>query len=251
MSVKCDAAYATVAAGHVRAATVSKSADPTREVSSTHPPQIILVEPRALVRECLAKCLEAALGPGIRSFSSVEKWLEVKDTTTPGLLVLSTGGKAKRPESVQRDVALVSRATGQLPIIMLTDAEEPDQAIEALEKGAKGYIPTSVSLAIAVEAMRLVQAGGVYAPADSIMTANHRYGRIGTRQPTGSGFTTRQVAVLQALRKGKANKIIAYELNMRESTVKVHVRNILKKLKARNRTEAAYIASELLAHEGP
>jgi DNA-binding NarL/FixJ family response regulator len=59
-------------------------------------------------------------------------------------------------------------------------------------------------------------------------------------------FTRRQVAVIDALRKGKANKIIAYELNMCESTVKVHVRNIMKKLNARNRTEVAYLANELL-----
>ena len=60
-------------------------------------------------------------------------------------------------------------------------------------------------------------------------------------------FTTRQAAVVEAVRQGKANKIIAYELNMRESTVKVHVRNIMKKLKAGNRTEVAYIASKLIA----
>jgi DNA-binding NarL/FixJ family response regulator len=62
-----------------------------------------------------------------------------------------------------------------------------------------------------------------------------------------SMFTTRQLAVIAALRKGKANKIIAYELNMRESTVKVHVRNIMKKLKARNRTEVAYLANTMLS----
>ncbi len=59
-------------------------------------------------------------------------------------------------------------------------------------------------------------------------------------------FTTRQAAVVEALKRGKANKIIAYELEMRESTVKVHVRNIMKKLKATNRTEVAYKANLLL-----
>ena len=56
----------------------------------------------------------------------------------------------------------------------------------------------------------------------------------------GDLFTPRQAAVAHALRRGKANKIIAYELNMCESTVKIHIRNILKKLKATNRTEAAF-----------
>jgi DNA-binding NarL/FixJ family response regulator len=62
-------------------------------------------------------------------------------------------------------------------------------------------------------------------------------------------FTARQAAVIEALRRGKANKIIAYELNLRESTVKVHVRNIMKKLHATNRTEVAYLASRLLNGE--
>jgi DNA-binding NarL/FixJ family response regulator len=52
--------------------------------------------------------------------------------------------------------------------------------------------------------------------------------------------------VIDALRRGKPNKIIANELNMRESTVKVHVRNIMKKLNATNRTQVAYLATRLL-----
>jgi DNA-binding NarL/FixJ family response regulator len=62
-------------------------------------------------------------------------------------------------------------------------------------------------------------------------------------------FTARQTAVVEALRRGKANKIIAYELNMRESTVKVHVRNIMKKLRARNRTEVAFMTSRLMEQD--
>ena len=62
----------------------------------------------------------------------------------------------------------------------------------------------------------------------------------------GCDLTARQAAVVEALRRGKANKAIAYELSMQESTVKVHVRNIMKKLRARNRTEVAFIVNRLL-----
>ena len=55
----------------------------------------------------------------------------------------------------------------------------------------------------------------------------------------------RQEEVVKALRRGKANKIIAHELNLRESTVKVHIRNIMKKLRATNRTEVAYKLNEM------
>ena len=54
-----------------------------------------------------------------------------------------------------------------------------------------------------------------------------------------SSVTTRELAVVRAIQQGKSNKIIAYELNMCESTVKVHVRNLMKKLNAKNRTDVA------------
>ncbi len=63
-------------------------------------------------------------------------------------------------------------------------------------------------------------------------------------------FTARQAAVADALRRGKANKIIAYELNLCESTVKVHIRNIMKKLKAKNRTEVAYKINDMMPRGG-
>ena len=62
--------------------------------------------------------------------------------------------------------------------------------------------------------------------------------------PNGGKFSSKQLGVMNALRQGKANKVIAYELNMCESTVKVHVRNVMKKLQAKNRTEAALILNE-------
>ena len=55
---------------------------------------------------------------------------------------------------------------------------------------------------------------------------------------------------MEALRRGKANKIIAYELNLRESTVKVHVRNIMKKVKATNRTEVVFKLNDLFLSGG-
>ncbi|MGA7383920.1 MAG: response regulator transcription factor [Methylocella sp.] len=62
----------------------------------------------------------------------------------------------------------------------------------------------------------------------------------GDGEPTGgSEVTTRELEVLASLAKGKSNKMIGRELNMREGTVKVHVRSLLKKLNATNRTQLA------------
>jgi DNA-binding NarL/FixJ family response regulator len=62
----------------------------------------------------------------------------------------------------------------------------------------------------------------------------------GDSEPTGgSEVTTRELEVLVSLAKGKSNKMIGRELNMREGTVKVHIRSLLKKLNATNRTQLA------------
>jgi DNA-binding NarL/FixJ family response regulator len=118
--------------------------------------------------------------------------------------------------------------------------------LHAIEAGARGYIPTSLSIDIVVEAIRLIAAGGVFVPASSVVTASSlRDKPAANGKDTQPIFTVRQTAVVKALCMGKPNKTIAHELNMRESTVKVHVRNIMKKLSARNRTEVALIAKGL------
>ncbi|MBS7739701.1 MAG: response regulator transcription factor [Chelatococcus sp.] len=78
---------------------------------------------------------------------------------------------------------------------------------------------------------------------DPAVTSTHS--QTVSKNNGNSLFTVRQAAVVGALRQGKANKRIAYELNMQESTVKVHVRNIMRKLKAKNRTEVAVLTHEL------
>ena len=57
-------------------------------------------------------------------------------------------------------------------------------------------------------------------------------------------LTERQNAVVDAVRQGKANKVIAHELNISESTVKVHLHNVMKKLRVKNRTAVAIKAGK-------
>jgi DNA-binding NarL/FixJ family response regulator len=214
---------------------------------------IVLVDRRVLSRECLAHALKAAdPGSSILSFSSAADWLEQRPGSAPACLVILHVNQGKiHGQELGRELALIKQAAGAPPVVLLSDEEDPEDIIGALNSGVQGYIPSSVPLSVAVEAMHLVAAGGTYVPVSSLLTCRRT---IETSDQTiadsnGSGFTSRQTAVLKALREGKANKMIAYELNMCESTVKVHVRNIMKKLKARNRTEVAFKTSELFAAE--
>jgi DNA-binding NarL/FixJ family response regulator len=206
---------------------------------------VVLIDKRTLVRECLTRSLVTVANCKVLAYATLDAWLDEPERPAASVVVFCSA-KGNDPE-LQRSLQMLAQFAPDTPMVALSDAEDPDQIVETLEKGVRGYIPTSVPLQVAVEAMRLVKAGGVYVPASSLMAARRNPSEPSTPDLTLNGlFTARQAAVVEALRRGKANKIIAYDLNMRESTVKVHVRNIMRKLKARNRTEVAFLANDLL-----
>jgi DNA-binding NarL/FixJ family response regulator len=208
---------------------------------------IVIVEKRALIRDCLRRCFESASGLRVIAVRSVEECLQISTTTVTSLVIISVANDLKSPETL-RDIGRLVQGENARPLIVLSDGDDLEQIVSVLDSGARGYIPTDLALEVAVEAVRLVCAGGVFIPASSLVGARQSNGetsRPALRAANGI-FTARQAAVVDAVRRGKANKVIAFELKMRESTVKVHVRNIMKKLNAKNRTEVAFMANELL-----
>ena len=104
---------------------------------------------------------------------------------------------------------------------------------------AKGYIPMTMGFEIAIEAVRFVLAGGTYVPVEYVLSGYLSASEPPQHLAPSGAITSRELAVVRAIRQGKPHKTIAYELNMCESTVKVHVRHIMRKLRAKNRTEVA------------
>jgi DNA-binding NarL/FixJ family response regulator len=209
-------------------------------------PSIVLIEQRVFARDCLARCLKTGTGQNVVSYASVEDWLEDADAVSSSLVVLCIPGDLKG-SLAQRELALLPTVAQRMPTVVLSDFDDVDHVVDVLSRGAQGCIPTSLPFDVAIEALRLVKAGGAFVPAGSLMAAR-RTADTGNsaRQSAVSMFTARETAVVHALRRGRANKMIAHELNMRESTVKVHVRHIMKKLGAKNRTEVALMAAGIL-----
>jgi len=209
---------------------------------------ILIVDGRELQRQCLAHYIsELKMDMDVVDVSSVADWKSRTDTRKqPAAVLFHLGSRQVSDPDV---AAEIERAVSEFdaPLIVLADSEELTHVLKALECGARGYIPSSVNIHVCVEAISLSVAGGIFVPASSVFSM-----RKLVETPSGSStrtlssmFTARQAEVVEALRRGKANKIIAFELNLRESTVKVHIRNIMKKLKATNRTEVAYKIKDL------
>lgn len=224
----------------------------TSEASSRSSRSLIIVDGRALDRECLAQSITAhRVGMQVLAFGSIEEW-KVKREEYPPLaaILLNIGGKKVAEPSVTEEIRKLSTEFETTPVIVLADTDELPQIMKALELGARGYIPSSVGIEVCIEAIGLALAGGIFVPASSVFAMRQVLDTGGTvARPMAGMFTARQAEVVEALRRGKANKIIAYELKLRESTVKVHIRNIMKKVKATNRTEVAYKINDLFPME--
>lgn len=138
-----------------------------------------------------------------------------------------------------------------IPIVMLSAVEEGDKVTQAIQMGARGYILKSASEQVLQHAISLALSGETYIPAGVFMDSDGRlfsssaYG--GSEDNMSSpldALTGRQREVLSCMMRGASNKEIARDLGLLESTVKAHVKAVLKKLGAANRTQASMIGSQ-------
>ncbi|MCX5578613.1 response regulator transcription factor [Kaistia terrae] len=230
------------------------------QVIMDHPPTspavvskvtIVLIDRRALDRECLARGLLASQpNLEIRSFGSVEEWgVEGINRDETSAVLLSIGGHSPADVAVANAITSLGRNSPGIPVIILADSEAASHVLMALDHGVRGYIPSSIGLRVVVEVVNLVRAGGIYVPASSLTGSRQEIMAPELEEdadPLAALLTPRQASVAEALRQGKANKIIAYELDLSESTVKVHIRAIMRRLQAHNRTEVAFKLNGLM-----
>jgi DNA-binding NarL/FixJ family response regulator len=210
----------------------------------------VVIEKRAFLRECFVSAMRSVFKQDVLAYPTIESWLNDTQSPVAVTIVMYVGSRDHHAEQVKEQLTTLARAQRQVSVALLCDDEDPDRIFDALERGVRGYILTSSPLDLALEALRLVAAGGTFVPASSFVEARRSRDRPVIPEIGGMRLTARQMAVIDGLRRGKANKVIAYELNMRESTVKVHVRNIMKKLNARNRTQVAFIANGMPEADG-
>jgi DNA-binding NarL/FixJ family response regulator len=134
--------------------------------------------------------------------------------------------------------AMKSAAPG-VPVAIISGAAPQVVAEQALEAGAAGFLPKTVSTRSLVAAVRFMAAGEIYAPRLSRGPADEGASDLGSAQ-----LTQRELDVLRRLCQGMANKEIARELGLQEVTIKLHVKTLYRKIGARNRTHAAMLARE-------
>jgi DNA-binding NarL/FixJ family response regulator len=205
---------------------------------------IALIESRLFLLDCIRRSLQSAFSLPIVTYATVSE-LEREFGNASAQVVILSLRQGSNEESAKA-CRVLSELLPSARIIALAHKTDADLARTVIGQGAKGYIPITTEFEIAVGVVRFVLAGGTYFPADCLL-ATDQLGFSASKTLPGLGILgSRELSVVRAIQKGKSNKVIAYELNMRESTVKVHVRNIMKKWKANNRMDVAIKAQTLL-----
>jgi len=128
----------------------------------------------------------------------------------------------------------VCSTSSDTAFIVLTTVAGDEEIYRALEAGARGYLFKDMARKDLIHAIRAVAKGQRYIPSQV-------GSRIAENLPR-PGLTAREIEVLQFVAAGQRNKEIAYQLGVSEATVNAHVKHILEKLNASDRTQAVTTA---------
>lgn len=220
---------------------------------TTKPVFLIVVDQREFVLQCMSSWLSTFRREfAVTSVPDVDKSLRPNEVARAGAVIIGTTAPSLPNPWLEKQVTWLFAKRADMPIIAVTDVGDAAAADTfATTLNLRGYISTSSTIDVAAAALRLVLAGGTYLPHQRQI--EQRAAQIRLEQIVQEKsvellrmLTPRERGVLELLERGMANKTIAYRLNMSSSTVKVHVHNIMVKLNAHNRTEAAVAAARFV-----
>ncbi|HEX7650425.1 MAG TPA: response regulator [Noviherbaspirillum sp.] len=209
------------------------------------PISILLVDDHTLFRSGIRSLLQrypefAVVGEasdgveGIKRAKQLQPDVVLLDLNMPGMSGLET-------------LQLLLQDCPDVAVMMLTVSEEAEDLTAALQAGAKGYLIKNIEADFLVRAIKRAAAGeSVLAESmTSKLVAQLQGGPAKAVEPSElDKLTPREKEILACLARGDSNKIIARTLDVAESTVKIHVQNILKKLNLSSRVQAAVFAVE-------
>jgi len=195
--------------------------------------RILIADDHGLVRDTVAMFLRAEGLEVVACADSLEAALEKVKTVGQFDLVLLDYGMPGMDGLA--GLGKMKRVNGPKPVAILSGIASPSVASDAIAAGAAGFVPKTLGAQSMVSAIHLMLSGEIFVPYDFMKQV--------TAKKVGN-LTERETEVLRALTEGKSNKEIALDLDLKEVTIKLHVKTLCRKLDAKNRTQAAMIARD-------
>ena len=203
--------------------------------------RVLVVDDHSLFRDGIVSLLEAAgftvVGQAGDGKSAVEKALSLR----PELVLLDI----HMPE--QTGLEALKQIKSMLPetrVVMLTVSEDEATLVDAIRSGADGYLLKHLSgpeFIDMLEGLKRGEAAITRKTAAFLMRRMSHPDAAHTDNAEGA-LSAREIEILQLVAHGLSNKAISDELSLSENTIKYHLKNILQKLNAQNRTEAVMYA---------
>jgi two-component system nitrate/nitrite response regulator NarL len=212
---------------------------------TTQPISVLLIDDHTLFRSGIRSLLqrhpefdvvgEAADGvEGIKRAKQLNPQVVLLDLNMPGMSGLET-------------LQLLLQDCPDSAIVMLTVSEDAQDLAAALKAGASGYLLKNIDTDYLTRAVRRAAAGETVV-AEAMTSKLVAQLQAGARPAEPASdldrLTPREKEILDCLARGESNKVIARSLDLSESTVKIHVQNVLKKLNLSSRVQAAVFAVE-------
>lgn len=209
------------------------------------PIRVLLVDDHTLFRSGVKALLQRqdgfeVVGESADSLEGVKRARELKPDVV--LLDLHMPGVSGKDA-----VKLFLEQSPETRVVMLTVSEAADDLVDTLRAGASGYLLKNIETETLLDSIRRAVTG------DSVVSAEMTTKLVKGLRATGSGsdiaadkeaLSPREHEILGYLAKGASNKEIARALDLAESTVKIHVQHILRKLNLSSRVQAAVYAIE-------
>lgn len=193
---------------------------------------------------------------GLRPFlRELDSEAEIIDAATLDEAIAVIDGGGPRPDLVLLDLMMpgmtgldgltrIKTLAPEILVVIVSGYSSRDHVQAAVQAGAAGFIPKTVGGTAMVNALRLVLSGETYLPSSSFFESSETPPppRPGTAPPPFDRLSRREGEILAQLIEGRTNKEIAQALNLQEITIKVHLRNVYRKIGAANRAQAVRIA---------
>jgi DNA-binding NarL/FixJ family response regulator len=227
---------------------------------------VLIVDPLPLRNLGLVAVLDRLSGDRKFRLASLtpddaEKWIDADANCS--MIIYNVGGASVADHKHLKRIKTLRARTADTPLVIMSDNDSRQEIFSALSVGAQGFLYAGTNVEMAQQALSFIIKGGSYFPAPAQPKRRHparlqaatesssppaertadegnsAADDAGSRGPIDTDLTGRQKLVLERVSHGDSNKAIARRLGIREGTVKVHVRQIMRKLGVANRTQAA------------
>ncbi|MCF8590203.1 MadR family response regulator transcription factor [Gordonia liuliyuniae] len=206
------------------------------------PVKTVLVDDHALLREGLRSLLDRDTAVVVvGEANSFDSALAEIANSRPDVVVVDLKLTAGADYEGLRLIEEVTKRHPEVASLVLTTFLDDDLVVRAVRAGARGYVVKDVDTTELVRAVRAVATGGsAFDPRSATIVLR----TVSGGRDVAAELTDREREVLRQLAEGKSNAEIGGTLYISESTVKFHIRNLIRKLGVSKRTDAVYVASK-------